>query len=165
MAPRFDAARELADQTARRCLERIAGLGVERRSPWSDEFDLLVANPSPRSRTDVVRFPFDFHPFVVPSPNPMESMHPTLLQDLALMRFTVDGAPARLVPAETGRMKLLPDRGVFDLEFVARDVPAMGFRRMEVRRALRLSLRSTHNDRYTDRIEQIEAQIHAMVGG
>ncbi|MBW2387224.1 MAG: hypothetical protein JRG89_02200 [Deltaproteobacteria bacterium] len=135
MAPRFDAARELAEQTARRCLERIAGLGVDRRSPWSDEFDLLVANPSPRSRTDVVRFPFDFHPFVVPSLNPMESMHPTLLQDLALMRFTVDGTPARLVPAETGRMKLLPDRGVFDLEFVARDVPAMGFRRVQVRRA------------------------------
>ena len=135
MAPRFDTARELADQTSRRCLERLAGLGPDRLAPWSDEFDLLVANPSPRSRTDLVRFPIDFHPFVVPSPNPMEAMHPTLLQDLGAMRFTVDGAPARLVPAETGRMKLLPDRGVFDLEFVARDVPAMGFRRVQIRRA------------------------------
>jgi hypothetical protein len=135
MAPRFDVARELADQTTRRCLERLAGLGPDRDSPWSDEFDLFVANPSPRSRTDVVRFPLDFHPFVVPNPNPVESMHPTVMQDLAEMKFTVDGMPARLVPAETGRMKLLPDRGVFDLEFVARDVPAMGFRRVQIRRA------------------------------
>jgi mannosylglycerate hydrolase len=135
MAPRFDTARELADQTTGRCLERIAGLGPDRNSPWSDEFDLLVANPSPRSRTDVVRFPLDFHPYVVPNPNPIESIHPTVMQDLAEMTFTADGVPARLVPAETGRMKLLPDRGVFDLEFVASDVPAMGFRRVRIRRA------------------------------
>ena len=41
MRARFDTARELADQTARRCLERLAGLGVERlrrgamSSTWS----------------------------------------------------------------------------------------------------------------------------------
>jgi alpha-mannosidase len=135
MRPRFAAARELADQTTTRCLERIAGRGADRVAPWSDEFDLLVANPSPRRRTDIVRFPLDFHPYVVPSPDPRESLHPMLLHDLGAMRFTVDGAPARLVPAETGRMKLLPERGVFDLEFVARDVPALGFRRVRVRRA------------------------------
>jgi len=135
MRPRFDTARELADQTTRRCLERIAGLGADRLSPWSDEFDLLVANPSARQRTDVVRFPLDFHPYIVPSSNPVESLHPTVLQDLGAMRFTADGVPARLVPAETGRMKLLPDRRGFDLEFLARDVPAMGFRRVQIRRA------------------------------
>ncbi len=135
MRVRFDTARELADQTATRCLERLAGLDVDRAVKRSDEFDVLVANPSPRCRTDRVRFPFDFHPFVVPSVNPMEAMHPTVLQDLDAMRFTVDGAPARLVPAETGRMKFLPERGGFDLEFVARDIPAMGFRRFQIRRA------------------------------
>jgi alpha-mannosidase len=135
MRPRFDAARELADQTAKRCLERMAGLGMDRVTQRSDEFDLFVANPSPRSRTDVVRFPLDFHPYVVPSLNPMEAIHPTVLQDLGAMRFTVDGEPARLVPAETGRMKFAPERGGFDLEFVARDIPAMGFRRVKIRRA------------------------------
>jgi hypothetical protein len=95
----------------------------------------VVANPSPRERTDLVRFPLDFHPFVVPHPNPVESFHPTVLQDLGTMGFTVNGEPARLVPAEVGRMKLLPERGVFDLEFLARDVPALGFRRVRVRRA------------------------------
>jgi len=135
MRTRFDTARELADQTTTRCLERIAGLGVDRFTKRSDEFDLFVANPSPRRRTDIVRFPLDFHPYVVPSVNPMEAMHPTVLQDLGAMRFTVDGAPARLVPAQTGRMKFLPERGGFDLEFVARDIPAMGFRRFQIRRA------------------------------
>jgi len=134
MRSRFDMARELAEQTTRRCLERIAGLGVDRVTERSDEFDLCVFNPSPQMRTDRVRFPLDFHPYVVPSVNPMEAMHPTLLQDLGAMRFLVDGEPARLVPAETGRMKFLPERGGFDLEFVARDIPAMGFRRVEVRR-------------------------------
>jgi mannosylglycerate hydrolase len=135
MRARFDAARELANQTTTRCLERIAGLGVDRGTKRSDEFDLFVANPSPRNRTDIVRFPLDFHPYLVPAIDPLEAFHPTLLQDLAAMRFTVDGAPARLVPAETGRMKFFPERRGFDLEFVARDVPAMGFRRFQVRRA------------------------------
>jgi hypothetical protein len=134
MRARFDAARELAEQTATRCLERIAGQGVDRAPKRSDEFDLFVANPSPRRRTDVVRFPLDFHPYIVPSVNPIEAIHPTVLQDLGAMRFTVDGAPARLVPAETGRMKFLPERGGFDLEFVARDIPALGFRRFQIRR-------------------------------
>jgi hypothetical protein len=135
MRPRFDAARELGEQTARRCLERLAGLAVDRPSPWSCEFDLFVANPSARTRTDRVRFPLDFHPYIIPNPNPAEAMHPTVLQDLAAMQFSVDGVPARLVPAEVGRMKLLPERRGFDLEFVARDVPALGFRRVQVRLA------------------------------
>jgi hypothetical protein len=135
MHARFEAARELANQTTKRCLERIAGLDVDRVAPWSREFDLLIANPSPRNRSDVVRFPIDFHPYVCPNPNPLEALHPTVLEDLGAMRFTVDGAPARLVPAEIGRMKLLPERSGFDLEFVARDVPAMGFRRVQIRLA------------------------------
>ncbi|MCP4005119.1 MAG: hypothetical protein GY725_13070 [bacterium] len=135
MRSRFDTAQELADQTALRCMERLAGLGVERLAPRGDEFDLLVANPSTRTRTDVVRFPIDFHPYMVPDPDPVEAVHPTVLRDLGAMSFTVDGIPARLVPAETGRMKLIPERGVFDLEFVARDVPALGFQRVRIRRA------------------------------
>ena len=81
-----------------------------------------------------MRFPLDFHPYAVPDPDPRRGLHPTILQDLAAMRFLVDGAPARLVPAETGRVKLIPERGVFDLEFVARDVPALGHRRVRVTR-------------------------------
>jgi hypothetical protein len=150
MRARFDTARELADQTARRCLERLAGLGVERPAPWSDEFDLIVANPSPRTRTDLVRFPMDFHPFAVPDPDPARAIHPTLLGDLSAMVFTVDGKPARLVPAEIGRLKLLPDRGCFDLEFVARDLPPLGIRRVRVRRA-------AEDARWADEVETVKA--------
>jgi len=132
MRARFDTARELAEQTAKRSLERLGGLGRERQSPWSDGFDLLVANPSPRSRTDVVRFPLDFHPFMRPALDPAEAVHPLLLHDIAERSFVVDGAPARLVPAGPGRLKLLPERAAFDLEFVARDVPAFGLQRVRV---------------------------------
>jgi mannosylglycerate hydrolase len=150
MRARFDTARELADQTARRSLERLAGLAVERPAPWSDEFDLVVANPSARARTDLVRFPLDFHPFVVPDPDPARAMHPTLLGDLSSMGFTVDGKPARLVPAEEGRLKLLPDRGCFDLEFVASDLPPLGIRRVRVRRA-------SEDARWADEVETVQA--------
>jgi alpha-mannosidase len=54
MAARFDTAVELADQTTARVLERLAGLGPERRVPWSTELDVAVFNPSPFTRTDVV---------------------------------------------------------------------------------------------------------------
>jgi len=132
MRARFAAARELADQTATRCLERLAGHGVERRPPWSTEFDLLVANPSPRSRSDVVRFALDFHPYAVPHLDPAKSLHPTVLQDQADLSLLVDGRPARLVPAEPGRLKLLPTRASYDLEFVVGDVPPLGFKRVHV---------------------------------
>ena len=135
MRARLEATRELAERTAERSLERLAGLGPERRAPWSEDFDLVVANPSPRARSDRVRFRLDFHPFMRPAADPAGALHPTLLGDLGAMGFTVDGEPARLVPAETGRLKLLPERGAFDLEFVARDVPALSFRRVRVRRA------------------------------
>ncbi len=149
MRARFDTARELAEQTARRCLERLAGQSIERLAPRSTDFDLFVANPAARPRTDLVRFPLDFHPYVTASLDPLEAMHPTVLQDLEKMRFSVNGKPARLVAAEAGRMKFAPERRGFDLEFVATDVPAMGFRSFRVRR-------EADDFDALDRIEQVE---------
>ncbi|MDX1648402.1 MAG: hypothetical protein R3263_00985, partial [Myxococcota bacterium] len=134
MRGRFDDALELARETAGRSLERLVGLGPERRPPWSAEADLAVWNPSPRTRSDVVRFPFDPHPWAVPARRAAEAVHPALLHDLAGARFEVDGRPARLVPGEKGRVTLIPGREAWDLEFVARDVPALGWRRVAVRR-------------------------------
>src|SRR5439155_1132624 len=56
MQARYDAAEELGGETATRMLERLAGLGAERRSPWSEAFEVGVFNPSPHVRTDAVRF-------------------------------------------------------------------------------------------------------------
>jgi hypothetical protein len=134
MRPRFDEAFELAEETAGRVLERVVGLGPERRPPWSAEADVAVWNPSPRGRTDVVRFPFDPHPWAVPARRAADAVHPTLLHDLTGARFEVDGRPARLVPGPAGRVMLIPGREAWDLEFVAHDVPALGWRRLPVRR-------------------------------
>ena len=59
MQARYDTAEELAQQTTTRVLERLAGLGPKRRTPAGDQFDVAVFNPSPHSRTDVVRLPLD----------------------------------------------------------------------------------------------------------
>jgi len=130
MRGRFEDARELARETAARALERLAGGGVERRAAWSEDLTIAVWNPSPLPRSGVVRFALDPHPWLIPAANPAESIHPLLLRDLAGVSFTADGAPARLVPAEAGRVKLLPERAGFDLEFVVRNVPAFGWKRV-----------------------------------
>jgi len=134
MRARFDDAHGLARETAARALGRLAGAGVERRAPWSEELAVAVWNPSPHPRSGAVRFPLDPHPWLIPAVNPVESIHPLLLRDLAAASFTADGAPARLVPAETGRVKLLPERGGFDLEFAVDDVPACGWKRVVLRK-------------------------------
>lgn len=134
MRVRFEDARELAHETAARALGRLAGAGVERAAPWSESLALAVWNPSPHPRSGLVRFALDPHPWIIPAANPVESIHPLLLRDLAGASFTADGAPARLVPAETGRVKLLPERAGFDLEFVVRDVPAFGWKRVVLER-------------------------------
>lgn len=136
MRSRFDTAREIAEETTTRALERIAGLDPLRRPPWDDELELAVFNPSPHPRTDVVRFVFDPHPYIVPSPDPARMIHPTRLLDLDGAAYTVDGSPARFTPVdEPGGVVLLPDRRTHALEFVARDVPAFGWKRVRVRRA------------------------------
>ena len=134
MRARFDEARGLARETAARAQERLAGGGVERRAPWSDSFDVAVFNPSPHARSGLVRFALDPHPWLIVAMNPVETIHPLLLRDLAEASFTADGLPARLVPAEVGRVKLVPERAGFDLEFVVRDVPAFGWKRVSLRK-------------------------------
>jgi hypothetical protein len=120
MRARFEDARELARETAARALERMAGGGVERQARWSEEWPVAVWNPSPQPRSGVVRFGLDPHPWLIPAVNPAESIHPLLLRDLAGASFSADGAPARLVPAAAGRVKLLPERGLRP-EFVVHD--------------------------------------------
>jgi hypothetical protein len=136
MRARFDAARELAVETARRSLERVAGLATVRRGSWTDELELAVFNPSPHARTDRVRFAIDPHPFMVPSVRPQDMMHPALLRGAGEGSYQGEGAPLRSTAAsEPGRLCLIPDRAPPDLELVARDVPAFGWKRVRVRRS------------------------------
>ena len=127
---RFDEVEGLAAQTVTRVLERLAGLGPERRVPWTLEQEIAVFNPTPRPRTDVVRVSLDAYPAMrLPLGRP--EFPPLVLATLDTPGFAVDGRPARVVPSDDAtRARWLPGQPVFDLELVAADVPAFGCRRL-----------------------------------
>jgi len=119
---RYDVAEELASQTTRRILERIAGLGSERRLPLKGRLEIAVFNPSPHSRTDLVRLPLDTYPIFGEGE-----------ENSSQKGFAVGGRPARLVEVEAGRrLRMLPYQRDWDIEFVARDVPPFGWRRLKL---------------------------------
>jgi alpha-mannosidase len=127
MLARYDLAEELADETTTRVLDRLTGGETERRHPWSDEVDLAVFNPSAHERTDVVNVPLDaFPPWRYAETH---NIHPLVWANLHPEGFTIDGAPARLVPAKGNRrVRLSPNQIDWELQFVASDVPAFGYR-------------------------------------
>jgi mannosylglycerate hydrolase len=131
MLARYDAAEEIARETTVRTCERIAGLGTERRTPWSDAIDVAVFNPSPHMRTDVVRFPLQGYP-------PFDEaeghfIHPLVWANMRPDGFEVDGRPARLVPVQThDRVRIISGQQDWDVEFVASDIPAFGYRRLRL---------------------------------
>jgi hypothetical protein len=130
MHGRYDTAEGLADATTSRVLERLAGLRVERRSTWSDEFDVAVFNPSPHPRTDVVRIPIDGFP-PLRTAGDVHALHPVLLAGLIRTGFTIDGVPARVVaPRDPTRFQVITEHAPLDLEVVVENVPAFGWRRV-----------------------------------
>jgi len=132
MQGRYDTAEGLAEATTARVLERLAGLGPERRMAWSDRFDVAVFNPSPHPRTDVVRIPLDGFPPLLLAGD-VQGLHPLVLAGLSHPGFTVDGAPVRVVPADDAtRFQVIPEAPPIDLEVVVEDVPAFGWRRVAV---------------------------------
>ena len=132
MQARYDAAEELAEETTRRTLERLAGLTPERGTPLTSSLDLAVFNPAPHPRSGVVRFALDPFPAFAASPTGAV-YHPLLAASREGAGFTVDGEPARVVPGDpVGRFLLDAKLRPLDIEFVARDVPAFGWRRMRL---------------------------------
>jgi mannosylglycerate hydrolase len=129
---RYADAEGLAQGTARRLRERLAGLAVGRRTPDSLELDVAAWNPSPRRRTDVLTLPLDAYP---PIRNHTDggSVHPLVVDSFGPRGFTVDGRPARLVASgDPLRMKLLPGQQAWDLQAVVEDLPALGWRRLRI---------------------------------
>jgi hypothetical protein len=132
MAARYDECRELAEETGRRCLERMAGLPVERETPAGDELCIAVFNPSPHPRTDVVRIALDAAPAMAPGPGGIR-LHPVLAANRDGVGFEVDGVPARLVPGcADGRFFFDAASVPLDVELIARDVPAFGWKRLRL---------------------------------
>jgi hypothetical protein len=132
MAARYDTARELADQTTARALERLAGLGPERRVPWGTALDVAVFNPTPRARTDAVTVRLDGFPVYAIS-DIGGDIHPLTLGGAVVEGYSTDGAPARTTPSpDPGRPRMLAGFAELDVELVARDVPAFGWTRVRL---------------------------------
>jgi mannosylglycerate hydrolase len=132
MAARYDDAEGLASETIDRVLERLAGRNVDRDVPGLDVLDVAVFNPSPRTRTDLVRVALDAHPALAIRLGAPD-LHPLVTAGLSELGFEVDGEPVRTVASDDpSRVRWLPGQRAFDLEFVARDVPAFGYRRFRV---------------------------------
>src|SRR5262249_12255390 len=122
----------LAHETVARLLGRLAGLGTERRTPWTVEQEIAVFNPSPHPRTDVVRVPLDPYPALL-LPLGLPEFPPLALAAAEGMGFEVDGRPARVVRSnDPARPRWLPDQEPLDLELVVADVPAFGCRRLRL---------------------------------
>ena len=135
MLARYDEAEELADETAARLLSCLAGLGPDRKVPWSDEVDVAVFNPSPHRRTDVVRFPLDGHPFTALTEDG-QGVHPLALTSVLGGGVTVDGRAARLLIDDSpSRIRVIPEQDPWTVEWVADDLPAFGWRRYRLGRA------------------------------
>jgi len=135
METRFDSVADLASETTERLLERIAGLGPERQLTGDerDEISIAVFNPSPEPRTDVVRVALAGFPAFT-----RHGIAPLLGANAGIEGYRVGDQEARIVP-DTGtvRPRLAPNLPVHDLEFVAHDVPAFGWRRFTLQKSTR----------------------------
>jgi mannosylglycerate hydrolase len=129
MIGRYDTVDGLAAETTTRMLERLSGMGLLRHAVWKNGMDVAVWNPSPHPRTDVVRIPLDTHPVFMIG-NAGEEIADVVMVSLVDAGVTVDGRPARIVvPTDPNRFRMLPSQAPWDVEFVAEDVPAFGWRR------------------------------------
>ena len=135
---RYDRAIELAEETTARCLERLAGLGVDRRRPWDADLDVAVFNPSPHARTDVVRFALEADAWVEFRGDIERTMqvHPLLGGTTQTQGYTADGSPIRLVREEgSPRLRLETELPPLLVEMVVEDVPAFGWKRVRLERS------------------------------
>jgi hypothetical protein len=128
----FARAEALATQTCDRVLERLAGLDAQRNVPATVAQDIAVFNPTPAPRTDVVRVPLDAYPAMRLSLGVPE-IPPLARAALDPPGFAIDGRAVRVVPSnDPARPRWLPQQVPFDIEFVAADVPAFGYRRFRL---------------------------------
>lgn len=129
---RFADVEGLADATVARALDRLAGQGAERTTPPTLAQDVAVFNPSAHTRTDVVRVRLDAYP-AMRIPLGLPEFPPLSLAASDPPGFTLDGQPVRVVPSDDPtRVRWLPNQTPFDVELVARDVPAFGVRRLRL---------------------------------
>ncbi len=132
MESRYDQAFELAQETGRRCQERLVGGSPTRETPTHQPFEVAVFNPSPHTRTEAVRVALDATPSM-PLGEEGISYHPVLAANNEQTGFLADGVPVRMVPARAdGRFFFGTFNTAMDIELIVRDVPALGWRRVQL---------------------------------
>jgi alpha-mannosidase len=129
---------DFARATRSRLVERLAGAPTDRLVPFEAAQDLAVFNPSPHMRSDVVRLAIDVHPSFGGHCEGLDA-HPWILAGLMQQGFTVDGVPARVVVSEDpDRLRLVSTVPPLDVEFLATDVPALGWKRVRLEPVIRV---------------------------
>ncbi|MCH7789843.1 MAG: hypothetical protein IH940_10430, partial [Acidobacteria bacterium] len=127
MTARFDDALGLAEETTIRILERLAGRGDDRDVP-REHWSVTVFNTSAHACTGIVTVPLDAHP-ALPLRVGVPDLHPLVLAGLAEQGFAVEGQPCvTTVSDDPRRVRWLESQRVFDVTFVATDIPAFGCR-------------------------------------
>ena len=130
MLIRYDTAGALAEETATRIMERLAGQGLARQTPLRQPFEVAVFNPSPYRRSGYARLKLDAHPFLVPG-SEGALYHPVLAANKPEHGYTVDGVSVRFIPSGSdGRFFYDKHQHACDLELAVSDVPAFGYKRV-----------------------------------
>lgn len=130
MRPRFFAAQSLADETARRVMERVAGQPQTRQTPASEPIEVAVFNPSPYPRSGVVRMALDGGPALLSGEEGL-IYHPVLAANRPRGGYTADGKIVRFIPGDSdGRFFFNVHQHSIDLEIPVDDVPAFGYKRV-----------------------------------
>lgn len=132
MLGRYDFALELANETTRRILERLAGQPLERQTPLDEPFEVAVFNPSPQPRSGFARLHLDAHPSL-PSGEEGVLYHPVLAANYPGRGYSVNGVPVRAVRGDSdGRFFFDDVTGGLDLEIPVHEVPPFGCVRVSV---------------------------------
>jgi mannosylglycerate hydrolase len=135
MMPRFEAAQSLADETARRIMERLAGQDIARQTPLGEPFEIAVFNPSPYVRSGVARLALDANPAFISAPDGV-IFHPVLSANKPQAGYTANGKSVRLVPGNSdGRFFADEHINAVDLEIPVHNVPAFGYQRIVLQSA------------------------------
>ncbi len=135
MLPRYYAAQTLAEETAGRIMERLAGQELSRQTPLTQPFEVAVFNPSPYRRSGYARLKLDAHPSLVPAADGV-IYHPALAANKPEGGYTVNGRSVRFVPAGSdGRFFYDEHQHAYDLEIPVTDVPAYGYKRVVLQEA------------------------------
>ncbi len=130
MLPRYFAAQSLADETAKRIMERLAGQQQARQTPMSDPIEVAVFNPSPYVRSGVARLSLDAGPALAPTLEGT-TYHPVLAANKPEGGYTADGASVRFVVGDSdGRFFFDVHQHAVDLEIPVSNIPAFGYKRL-----------------------------------